>query len=186
MTLRAALLGFAVALAATWAWKTFMEQQVYPLTSAEIVAFEFARTPQGASEWLSQWEESGTLKQAARSVYLDFVFLLVYPAPFYFACRALVLVGRARFQRWAKILSRVVWWAAAFDAIENLGLLYSLSVSPETVVTYSTAFFAALKFGVLTLTLLFVLVATCVVLVRAKGKLNLCFSRQFFVYLNSN
>lgn len=159
MTLRTAWLAFVCALGVTWVWKTIMEQQVRPLTSAEIVAFEFARTPAGATEWLSQWEESGLLTQARRSVYLDFIFLLLYPLPFYFACRAIALGNHPHVQVWARRFAHGVWWAGGFDAVENLGLLHTLLASPDAVVTGLTAFFALLKFGVLTVTFVFVVAA---------------------------
>jgi hypothetical protein len=133
-----------------------MEQAVAPLTTREIVLFEFARTPQQASEWLAQWEESGLLAQAEHSVYLDFIFLLIYPWPVFFACRA-VATASARADVWAMRFSYLALGAACFDALENLCLLHVLLSKPQAIATHLAAAFALLKFSALAASLFFVI-----------------------------
>jgi hypothetical protein len=155
MKTKIAVAGFVLSLAATWAWKTYMEQSVAPLTTREIVLFELARTPEQAAEWLAQWEESGMLLLAERSLYLDFIFLLIYPWSFFFACQALAATAPGR-DPWAVRFSYLALAAAGFDALENLCLLHVLRSTPEAVVTHLAAAFAVIKFVSLAAILFFV------------------------------
>ena len=91
-----------------------------------IVAFELARTPERASEILTEWGEEG--QDAARvSLFLDFPYLVFYGLFLAGACSA--VARRAGVLGWSRIAAMgiVLAWgslvAAWSDALENLALL---------------------------------------------------------------
>lgn len=144
-----AFVRFFAALLVTWAWIAIMKHEVQPLTSREIVSFEFARTPEQVLTWIQYFDREGLRSQFEVSIYLDFIFLLIYPLPFVFACRAIAAAGSGRVQRVSARFARWIWLAAVCDMIENLGILYTLHGHPTGLVTHATAFFALLKFSIL-------------------------------------
>lgn len=125
-----------------------------------IVAFELARTPERASEIVSQWGDEG--RRAARiSLFLDFPFLVFYGLFLAAACTKVAERGSALGWRPLAAVGIVLAWgalvAAWSDAFENLALL--LVAGEHTSQPWpGLAFgFAAIKFALLAPAVLYAL-----------------------------
>jgi hypothetical protein len=73
----------------TLGWMFFMGASVKPFNSKQIVAFELAKTPEAATKIISEWNEIDVMSNAKRSVYLDFVFLVLYSFSIALGCLVL-------------------------------------------------------------------------------------------------
>lgn len=147
---------FLLALAATIIWFFIMR----PFTPPNIVAFELAGTVEAASKIISEWSTE-QISHVKTSIYLDFGFILAYCSAFMFATRAASTYSSVQFfMTTGKQLIVLIWIAGLCDAIENIAMLRTLSKISQTSV--SIAFYTAtVKFGILLLTLIFILM--CVV-----------------------
>lgn len=145
---------FLLTLAATIIWFFVMR----PFTPTNIVAFELAGSIETAQAIISNW----SLEQIAKvktSIYLDFGFILAYCSAFMFACRAAAnYSGVQFFTQTGRQLAWIVWLAGLFDAIENIAMLRTLSVITQLSVSIAF-YFAAFKFAILLVALIFVLIA---------------------------
>ena len=125
-----------------------------------IVGFELAGSDGRAAEILDDWGEEG--RDAARaSLWLDFPFLLAYGAFLTLAVAA--LRDRARRRALGRLAAAGVVvvalpaTAAAFDAIENVGLLVSLEGEGGDRAPLLATICASLKFGLLAITAAYLL-----------------------------
>lgn len=132
---------FWLLLLATLGYAFFMKEITAPLTGKEIVAFELAKTPDRANAMLQGFAKAMKIGLVKQSLYLDFVFLLLYGSVLFVSCRyATSLARKAGAQRtWVRIGYGLSWLgivALLADAIENIALLRQL---PPGVVTEFTA-----------------------------------------------
>jgi hypothetical protein len=91
-----------------------------------IIGFELAGNPERSQRIMARWGEEG--RAAARaSLLLDFPYLVTYAVLQSAACNsagdALRRGGWPPLARWAPLIARAQFAAAAFDATENLSLL---------------------------------------------------------------
>jgi hypothetical protein len=131
-----------------------------PVRGADIIAFEFARTPETARRLLDTW---GPVKHSAawESVVIDFPFIVAYAT---LLTGLVLLVARGSHGRLQQVglgLALVPWVAGLFDVVENLCLLRILDVPvsrlPDPLLTGLAAACAALKFALLIACVLYVL-----------------------------
>jgi len=125
-----------------------------------IVTFEFAGSEEEAGEILADWGEDG--KDAARwSLWLDYPYLVLYGAFFALAIAALRdFAAREGWRRTARVGTVLVAFpiaAAAFDAIENVGLLLALGEHGGDAAPRIGAIFATAKFALIIPAQLYVL-----------------------------
>jgi hypothetical protein len=126
-----------------------------------ILDFEFAGTEAAAQAIVADWREAGVIDDARRSLYWDFLFLLVYPLPFsMLALRISILsTPRTAFARTGYLLAWGCLAAGLLDAVENLALLRLIALEGASSFWAALAWgCAAPKFGLLLLTLLYALV----------------------------
>lgn len=122
-----------------------------------IVAFEFAFTPERAGQMMTAWGEVGHAA-ARQSLWLDFLYMPAYA--FFFSGLAL-FAARSASGRWQTLglwLALTPFVAWAFDAIENVALLSVLppaSPAPTPLMIAGAA--ASIKFGLLSLCWLYTL-----------------------------
>jgi hypothetical protein len=142
---------FWLLLLATLGYAFFMKQSTVPLTGKEIVAYELAKTPDRANAMLREFVTAGKIDLVRKSLYLDFVFLLLYGSALFVGCRyAANLVARVGTPHWVRIGHGIAWLgivALLADAIENVALLRQLPPDTVTVITAQLAWaMASLKF----------------------------------------
>ena len=95
-----------------------------PLTSKEIVAFELAREVPVAQELINNWQTTELLEKARWSIYIDFVFIILYTIGLAVAGMFIArLTQHEILIRSSKFLSYLLVIAGICDVIENISLL---------------------------------------------------------------
>ncbi len=119
--------------AATLVATTFLTVMGGPLRSPAaplgIVSFELAGGAEAAGEILALWTP-GLRRIARLHLWLDFGYLLLYPAFLSLACARTANARRRGLGRLGRGLSWGVLAAAPLDAVENLALLAMLEAGP--------------------------------------------------------
>lgn len=148
---------FWIVTVATLGWMILMR----PFTPANIVQFELAKTVESAKQIIDAWGVGG-ISKARLSIYLDFVFLFLYAWSISLGCHVVTTFSaNDPIIKAGVFFSRIIWFAASCDLIENLAMLFTLSAMNE--LTVSMAFyFAIIKFAIVLLALLLILLAMLV------------------------
>lgn len=160
MTRRFGLIASAVATVVLFAAMAPSDQRMQDTGGPGMVPFELTGGQDRADEILAEWGEDG--QDAAReSLWIDFGFLLAYGT---FLTLALTttrdLIRKRGWQRLAAIGGVVVSFGAlgaAFDALENVCLLLTLSGAGAAFPLLATIF-AATKFILLGLAIAYLLI----------------------------
>lgn len=138
--------------AATMGWMLLMR----PVTPPDIVKFEFIRTVGAASGMLAAWGEAG-IEKVRLSLYLDFVFLILYCQTISLGCRLVASFNAGVFANAGLLFSRLIWIAGACDLVENIALLLTLQKVNGTLLELAF-WMAGIKFAWVGITILFVMV----------------------------
>lgn len=147
--------------AATIAWIIFMR----PYTPANIVQFEFAKTIETATSIITVWGAEGAAK-ATTSIYLDFVFIVLYCSAIMLGCKVTAQFSKRELLiKIGSALALFIWVAGLCDVIENIAMLKTLESISQT--TTSIAFyFAAIKFSIVGVSLIFIMIASITGLIK--------------------
>lgn len=144
----------------TAGWFILMREMTAPLDPASILKFEFIGTAEKAVNFLNDLRESGQIELITLSIYLDFIFPLLYGAMFYYgsawACSKL---AKGHILNRFKLLSTLTVIAVACDMIENISLLQLVYFEPTNMLANAAFIFAGLKFLLLAIVLLHFLVS---------------------------
>ncbi|MBK5278473.1 MAG: hypothetical protein JJE09_06385 [Bacteroidia bacterium] len=141
----------------TVVWMILMGAVIRPLDSKQIVSFELAKTTDVATRIIKEWKEKDLVSQARKSIYLDFVFLVLYSVSIGIGCVVFSLfTGNAFLIQWGSVLSKMVLFAGLFDVIENLAMLKTLSGEVLKLPVAIAFWFATMKFIIVIFSLLFV------------------------------
>ena len=163
-------LRFIILLLITLGWILLMRNMTAPLDPGSILTFEFIGTAANAELFLNKLEALGHTELMTLSIYLDFIFPLLYGATFFYGsawvCGRLVKDHPLNKFR---ILSNMALAAVACDFLENLSLLQLINSGPDDTYAGAAFIFAGIKFLLLALVLLHFLYA---VLISTKGKQN--------------
>jgi hypothetical protein len=139
----------------TAAWFILMREMTAPLDPSSILKFEFIGTAEKAENFLNSLRESGHIELITLSIYLDFIFPLLYGAMFYYgsawACGKL---KDGNILKRFKLLSSLTVIAVACDMIENISLLQLINFKPTDIFANAAFIFAGIKFILLTIVLL--------------------------------
>jgi hypothetical protein len=147
---------FALSFVLMAAWIVFMGSQVRPLTSSDIIRFEFAGTQANVEALLKEWEQKNWIGLAKNSIYLDFIFLFLYGATL--ALASLTFPGftnKPGLLVWGQRFYRFSLYAALADFLENLCLLEILYGAEHVFFPAAAWLFALIKFSLLATVLLF-------------------------------
>ncbi len=147
-----------------------MRNMTAPLVQSSILTFEFIGTAANAELFLNKLEALGHIELMTLSIYLDFIFPLLYGATFFYgsawACGRL---EKDHPLNKFRILSNMALTAVACDFLENLSLLQLINSGPDDTYAGAAFIFAGIKFLLLAMLFLQFLVT---VLITAKGKQN--------------
>lgn len=150
---------FIVSLVLTIAWIAFMKSELGAFSSEEIVAFEFAGTPEKASAIIAEWKQKNWIYYATHSLYLDFIFMFLYGATLALGSLTLpALTGKPTFLPWGMRFYRISLAAGLCDFFENLCLMKVLTDVPQLLFTGAAWGFAFVKFTFVILVLTFFVV----------------------------
>ena len=132
---------------------------LHPLTSSEIVRFEVAKETSVAENIISEWKQAGKYDQALQSIYIDYLFIVLYAMGLAVACAFISrLTGHEILIRAGKGASWLLAGAAICDVIENIAMTRSLHGAINQWNVMLAYDMAAAKFSVVILCLLFILV----------------------------
>lgn len=124
-----------------------------------IVSFEFAGSVDTAKAILASWDEAQRL-QAAFSLGLDYLYMVVYAVAISLPCLALAATFRLR-RPLLGVIGLALGWgqglAAALDAVENYALLRLMLGATDIVWARVAWWAAAIKFALVILGILYVL-----------------------------
>ena len=106
------------------------------VTGESIIDFELAGSVDRANEILAAWEAEGVIDDAKAIQVFDLVYPLIYSFALAGLCVAAAGAWRGRGRNgWASVGIAMAWVAfaaAAFDYVENLGLMVSLWDEPAS------------------------------------------------------
>jgi hypothetical protein len=156
VTRKRALIGSAVSTVVIGAVLIGLDARMMDAGGPGIVGLEFAGSEDRASEILADWGDEGT-DAANASLWIDYAFLLAYGTFLVLAAAAtrdLASVrGRPRIAALGKAVMLFAAAAAAFDAIEDVGLLLVVNGHGGEVATRLAQVCASLKFALLAVTI---------------------------------
>lgn len=128
-----------------------------PLTSGEIVKFELAKEVPVAEAIVQEWAASGKMDKAVDSIYLDFLFIILYTSGLSVACVFFSrLTAHEVLMRTGYFFSYLLVAAGICDIIENVAMLRSLHGSIRNWNVILAFDMATTKFSILILSALFI------------------------------
>lgn len=160
-------LRFTILLLITLGWIILMRTMTAPLNQGSILAFEFIGTAANAELFLNKLGALGHTELMTLSIYLDFIFPLLYGATFYYGSAWVCgkLVKDHPLNKF-KILGNMTLAAVVCDFLENISLLQLINNGPDNTYAGAAFIFAGIKFLLLSLILFHFLAAF---LISAKG-----------------
>jgi hypothetical protein len=145
----------------TAGWFILIRKMTAPLNPASILEFEFIGTAAKAENFITNLRQLGHIELLTLSIYLDFIFPLLYGAMFYYgsawACSRL---AEGNILKSFKLLSNLTVIAVACDMMENISLLQLIYFAPTNLFANAAYLFAGIKFILLSIVLLHFLVST--------------------------
>jgi hypothetical protein len=159
---------FLVLLLANALFIFFAGLYLRPLTSGEIVKFELAKEAPVAEAIIQDWTSAGKYEKAVQSIYIDFLFIVLYSSGLAVACIFLSRLTRHEILvKTGYFISYLVIAAGICDVIENIALLKSLYGTVRKWNTILAYDMAATKFSLLILSVLFI--AICLIFWALRG-----------------
>jgi hypothetical protein len=171
VTRKRALIASAVASIVIGAVLIVLDARMMDAGGPGIVGFEFAGSDERAAEILADWGDEGT--DAARaSLWIDYAYIVAYGTFLVLAAWATRdLAERRGWSRMASFGTVVISFAvaaAAFDAVEDVGLLLAVDQQGGVLAPRLAQICASLKFALLGVTIAYLL-AGLLLRFRARG-----------------
>jgi hypothetical protein len=161
VTRKRALIASAAASIAIGAVLIVLDARMMDAGGPGIIGFEFAGSEERAAEILADWGEDGT-DAAKASLWLDFAYILAYGTFLVLAAWATRDLAESRgWRRLAAFGTAVIPFAAAaaaFDAIEDVGLLLAVDRQGGDLAPRLAQICAAIKFALLAVTIAYLLI----------------------------
>ena len=147
------------------AWMKF---QLAPLQTGEILAFEISRTTERATNWINTWKaDPPKFDRAVSSLYYDYVFIFLYTIGLIVAVLHFGrLSGQDLLTRCSRFIAVLMVVAGICDFLENLFLARVLNNPANEFAVRMAYNFAASKFSILILTMLFLAVCAIFFLLK--------------------
>ena len=159
---------FLVLLVANALYILFAGLYLRPLTSREIVKFELAKEVSVAETIVHDWHATGKYEKGVQSIYLDFLFIILYTAGLSVASIYLSrLTHHEILIKTGYFFSYLVIAAGICDVVENVALLKSLYGTICEWNYIQANDMAATKFSLDILTILFL--GICVIFWMLRG-----------------
>lgn len=160
MTRRRALIASAIAAVAIGIVLEVLDTRMMDAGGPGIVGFEFAGTQDRAAEILADWGDSGT-DAAKASLWIDYAYIVAYGTFLVLAAWATRDLAEQRgWTRMAAFGVAVIPFAAAaaaFDAIEDVGLLLAVDGHGGDVAPRFAQVCASLKFLLIGVTIAYLI-----------------------------
>ena len=157
----------------TAAWSRFMAFQISPLTSSDIVAYELAKNQTSAIAIQNEWARNDLIGEFKMSVYLDYVFIVIYGLCLYVLSTTISnVVFKTRSGIVVLVTSMAVFVACLCDAFENMVMLLAISFEPNSTLVLATFWLAVIKFSLVAAVLFYSIigfVAYLIVVIRKRA-----------------
>lgn len=135
-----------------------------------IISFEFAKGIEQSIAIISSWDMTAKI-YAGLSLGIDFLFLVVYGIFFATACYLIAqkyINKNTLVYKTGLLLSKLQFVAAFFDAIENIALIKLLLGSNNSIFPSIAYYFAAVKFAIIGIGILYIIGGLIISLVQKK------------------
>jgi len=139
------------------------------IAPAGIVSFELAKDVEKSKFILNSWNTEAVIS-AKKSMYFDFLFLCIYSTFMGLLIFKLNRKLEVRNHILTEIMIGAVFIAAFFDVIENIALLQLIYGNYKQIWSSMAYYFAALKFILLAIAIVYILVGSSILLLRKKHK----------------
>jgi hypothetical protein len=133
-----------------------------------IVSMEFAYTGEKAATVAEGWKADGLKHKANQNVLIDFLFIPCYALLFYTLAGSISVRLNNKAATLGVLLAFFSLIAGALDVLENILMLASINLFYSDLTAMATAAFAALKFLLLALALLYIVAFGIGVVIRGK------------------
>jgi hypothetical protein len=171
VTRRRALIASAVASVAIFAVLALLDVRMMDTGGPGIIGFELAGTQARAAEILADWGTNG-IDAAKASLWIDYAYIAAYGTFLVLAAwatRDLALErGWSRMAAWGLAAIPFAAAGAAFDAIEDVGLLLAVNQHGGALAPRLAQICASLKFALLAVTIAYLLTGV-VLRLRERG-----------------
>jgi hypothetical protein len=145
----------------------FQGKQIQTSASpAGIVSFELAGTAQETTQMLDAWKQASAMGSVRMNILIDFLFIPFYALLFYTLCGSISVRHHGKAASLGVLLAFFSLIAALFDILENLLMLAATYGYYNDTTALLTAFFAAAKFSLLALSLLYVVLLGLPLLIK--------------------
>ncbi len=143
---------FSLVLIAVLRWQG--KELIMPLTPSGILALEFANTPEKLASILAIWDK----KTVQNNILIDFLFVIAYTWFFILGMAKSISQWNNRFmQQFGATGIRMAFLAGILDITENILMLQSINGHYSLYSLQLTWYCAAIKFGIVSLLLLFMI-----------------------------
>jgi len=139
------------------------------VTLAGVFSFELAKDIEKSTLILNSWNTEAMIS-AKKSMYFDFLFLCVYSTFMGLLIFKLNRKFKSKKHIVPEIMIGAVFIAAFFDVIENIALLQLIYGNYKQIWSSMAYYFAALKFILLAIAIVYILVGSSILLLRKKHK----------------
>ena len=137
-----------------------------PETKAGIINLELANTTAKTSAILHAWAPTATTDRidiAKINTWWDLLFLFFYAGLLYLLCNFIADNTAGFMSKAGYLIANAAIIAGICDVMENTGMFFSLYGMVSPIVSFCTAFFSVIKWGLVFITILYVLVGLLVV-----------------------
>lgn len=160
MTRKRALIASALATLSIGAVLLVLDSRMMDAGGPGIVGFELAGSEERATEILDDWGEEG-IDAAKASLWIDYAYILAYGTFLVLAASATADLSRRRGWRpmagFGPVAISFAVAGAAFDAIEDVGLLLAVNGSGGAFAPRLAQVCASLKFALLAISVAYLL-----------------------------
>jgi hypothetical protein len=141
-------------------------QLITKAAPAGIVSLELAGSEANTAAMMGQWREEGKMGAVRSNILIDFLFIPFYALLFYTLCGSISVRHHGKAASLGVLLAFFSLIAALFDVCENIFMLAATYGMYGDLTAMLTAFFAAAKFSLLALSLLYVILLGLPLLIR--------------------
>jgi hypothetical protein len=129
------------------------------------VAGDTAKTNAIINTWAS-FNSSDKIKIAKINTYWDLLFLFFYAGLLYLLCSFIAANTTGILSKAGYLIANAAILAGIADVMENTGMLFSLNGLISPIVSFCTAFFSVIKWGLVAIAILYVLLGLLLVAYR--------------------
>ena len=137
-----------------------------PATPKGILDLEFAYSQTKVATVMTAWADNGSINNvrvAKENTWFDFIFIFFYSLLLSRVCNMIAISSQGLWSGTGRLLAKAALIAGLLDVLENIGMLITLGGHRSGIYAAFTAFSSILKWGIVIITLLYILIAGLVI-----------------------